>query len=425
MRKVLLLLLVIGLAAVVCTGAAGAAMTITATPEKPTTADTVEFSIMPVDNATKYVWKVDEEEVQDTSSTTFTKKFSEKCTVNVTVEAFNESVSLGSGNLHIEVRSNPPTASFTANITEGSAPLTVQFTGSSSETPDSWSWSFGSDGISEEKDPIHTFRAAGEYSVNLTVTKDEVASDPCTKTITVNLFNPQVNLSANVTSGPAPLSVLFGYNTTLTLRGSVTQKWKFYQNDSNYNESSQVSPVFVFKEKGTYKVDLTVKPDQGDSITETIEIIVGAPTESLVAGFTASPLSGTAPLKVSFKDTSSGSPTSWEWDFSEGSSRRQTVQNPTYTFDDPGTFTVTLTIKDDDGKTNSTTKVITVNAESTATPTKTATRTATPTATAKALTSSVTETPAAEADLVPNPLDIVDEFLRLLLAMLNPANYAI
>ncbi|MEW1939569.1 PKD domain-containing protein, partial [Pseudarthrobacter sp. NPDC080037] len=45
---------------------------------------------------------------------------------------------------------------------------------------------------------------------------------------------------------------------------------------------------------------------------------LGTATTAPVASFTASPTSGTAPLNVSFTDTSTGSPTSWAWDFGDG-----------------------------------------------------------------------------------------------------------
>ena len=68
-----------------------------------------------------------------------------------------------------------PAADFRADVTSGSAPLTVRFTdlsapGSSPIT--SWSWLFG-DGAKEtsaEQDPVHTYTAAGTYNVSLTVT---------------------------------------------------------------------------------------------------------------------------------------------------------------------------------------------------------------------------------------------------------------
>ncbi|MDD3622079.1 MAG: PKD domain-containing protein [Methanofollis sp.] len=69
-----------------------------------------------------------------------------------------------------------------------------------------------------------------------------------------------------------------------------------------------------------------------------------APQPSLNADFKAFPRSGVAPLEVAFTDISTGSPTSWAWDFGDGSG--STAQFPTHTYTKPGTYTVSLTISD-------------------------------------------------------------------------------
>jgi gliding motility-associated-like protein len=66
-----------------------------------------------------------------------------------------------------------------------------------------------------------------------------------------------------------------------------------------------------------------------------------------VANFTASPLSGCAPLVVNFQDLSSGNPTSWNWDFGNGNS--STLQNPTAAYFSPGIYTVRLTVTNANG----------------------------------------------------------------------------
>ncbi len=63
-----------------------------------------------------------------------------------------------------------PVANFTANVTSGDAPLTVQFTDLSTNNPTSWAWDFQNDGVvdSIEQNPSHTYAAAGTFDVNLT-----------------------------------------------------------------------------------------------------------------------------------------------------------------------------------------------------------------------------------------------------------------
>lgn len=66
-----------------------------------------------------------------------------------------------------------------------------------------------------------------------------------------------------------------------------------------------------------------------------------------VADFSGVPSSGTAPLSVAFTDLSSNSPTSWLWDFGDGST--STAQHPTHEYAANGTYTVSLTATNADG----------------------------------------------------------------------------
>jgi len=59
------------------------------------------------------------------------------------------------------------------------------------------------------------------------------------------------------------------------------------------------------------------------------------------ANFSASPLSGTAPLLVSFTDSSTSSPVTWSWSFGDGAVSTQ--RNPQHSYTAPGSYSVTLT----------------------------------------------------------------------------------
>jgi PKD repeat protein len=80
-----------------------------------------------------------------------------------------------------------------------------------------------------------------------------------------------------------------------------------------------------------------------------------------VADFTAAPVSGSAPLSVDFKDTSTNLPTSWAWDFDNNGSVDATTQNPTFSYAVPGTYSVKLTSTNTAGSDSETkTNLITV-----------------------------------------------------------------
>ena len=73
-----------------------------------------------------------------------------------------------------------------------------------------------------------------------------------------------------------------------------------------------------------------------------ISIFTGfSSAQAPVANFTGTPLSGCSPIIVVFTDLSTNNPTSWSWNFGNGST--SSLRNPTATYFNPGTYTVTLT----------------------------------------------------------------------------------
>ncbi|MBI4813423.1 MAG: PKD domain-containing protein, partial [Methanobacterium sp.] len=60
-------------------------------------------------------------------------------------------------------------ANFTSNVTNGSAPLSVQFNDTSSGNATSWSWNFGDNSTSTEQNPAHVYKSLGNFSVSLNV----------------------------------------------------------------------------------------------------------------------------------------------------------------------------------------------------------------------------------------------------------------
>ena len=93
-----------------------------------------------------------------------------------------------------------PTASFTATPTSGSAPLTVQFTDTSSGGPTAWSWSFGDGSASLDQNPAHTYSAAGTYTVTLTVSNG-AGSDTTTQSNLISVAPTGTGYQDGSTSG--------------------------------------------------------------------------------------------------------------------------------------------------------------------------------------------------------------------------------
>jgi len=70
------------------------------------------------------------------------------------------------------------------------------------------------------------------------------------------------------------------------------------------------------------------------------------------ADFSAYPRSGYSPLKVTFTDKSTSSPTSWKWSFGDGT--YSTTKNPVHTYGKAGKYTVSLTVKNSSGSSTET-----------------------------------------------------------------------
>ncbi len=129
-----------------------------------------------------------------------------------------------------------------------------------------------------------------------------------------------------------------------TLTGNISKKTSWI---------SSVSPT-SFSLGANLSLTITIKgvsPSNSGSFSDNIRVTSNGGTKNVyihgivgnqpVADFTANPTSGKAPLAVSFTDKSTNSPTSWAWDFGDGSTSSQ--QNPSHTYQNAGKYAVKLT----------------------------------------------------------------------------------
>jgi PKD repeat protein len=97
-------------------------------------------------------------------------------TYNVSLVASNENeTATKTAAITVLEQTLPPLANFNSNVTEGYAPLSVQFI-DLSENATEWNWDFGDQTYSTEKDPVHRYCKSGKYTVKLTV-KNENGMD--------------------------------------------------------------------------------------------------------------------------------------------------------------------------------------------------------------------------------------------------------
>jgi PKD repeat protein len=151
---------------------------------------------------------------------------------------------------------------------------------------------------------------------------------------TILRCNPPVtNFVANQTTVLTNTTVNF---TDLSTNSPSSWSWNF---GDGGNSTSQ-NPSHTYTVPGTYTVTLTATNAEGsDSEVKTAYITVYAPAAP-VADFVASNVNPSVGQSITFTDLSTNIPTSWSWDFGDGNV--SSVQNPTHSYTNPGTYTVTL-----------------------------------------------------------------------------------
>ena len=244
-----------------------------------------------------------------------------------------------------------PVADFSTNVTSGNAPLAVLFT-DNSQNATSRNWTFGDGTNSTEQNPKHTYLSAGNYTVNLTVSNLN-GTDSKTAVITVLEEEedeidvlPVANFSTNVTSGYAPLSVLF----TDCSENATSRSWDV--NNDGIEDSKETSFVYTYTSTGTYNANLTVRNLNGtDSKTDVITVLEKEEDENdglPVADFSTNVTSGYVPLSVLFTDLSQDA-TSRSWDVNNDGIEDSTEASFVYTYTSTGTYTAKLTANNANG----------------------------------------------------------------------------
>ena len=155
------------------------------------------------------------------------------------------------------------------------------------------------------------------------------------------------------------------FTNTTTAEGTTVSEyfWHFgFAGEGNWSEEAAPDPI-VYNRPGDYTVTLTAWGADGNRATTTRTITVLADNVLPTADFSYSPQMISIGTTVTFTDKSTdsdGEIVSREWLFPDGTT--STDINATYTFEQMGMFNVQLTVTDDRGGSNSTSKAINVRA---------------------------------------------------------------
>ncbi|HDM25285.1 MAG TPA: PKD domain-containing protein, partial [Thermoplasmatales archaeon] len=189
----------------------------------------------------------------------------------------------------------------------------------------------------------------------LTIEDNDGATSQKTKTITITNTPPKANFTWTPTN-PIQGDEVYFTSTANDIDGVIINyTWNF----GDGNTSHEQNPTHQYKDNGTYTVTLTIKDDDNAtySISKDLTVINIPP----MADFTWDPTEPYTNTTVNFTDLSidsDGSIINWTWDFGDGNISYE--QNPSHIYTKNGTYNVTLTVTDDDGAVNSTTKTINV-----------------------------------------------------------------
>lgn len=157
---------------------------------------------------------------------------------------------------------------------------------------------------------------------------------------------PNVAPSATFTVDCVGISCTFDASGSTDGDGSITSyEWTF----SDGEEAGGPAPQKEFAESGTYDVTLTVTDDGGLTSSTTQQVSVVKPNVPPTASFTTQCVYLDCAFDGSASTDDDGTIETYAWDFGDGETSEE--DDPIHTYEEPGRYTVTLVVTDDDGET--------------------------------------------------------------------------
>ena len=204
-----------------------------------------------------------------------------------------------------------------------------------------WSWNLGDSSSSASQNPHHHYQNSGSYQVLLEV----ISNFGCRGNAldTVNIFAPPT--PAITSSNGCMNDVLNFADTSSGSNNDISNyQWEF---DQGAYTSTQPQLFYSFTSAGSHIITLTTTNSNGCRSSDTLQLTVSPLPD---AGFTATPACANDAMQ--FNSTSSipsGNITSYQWNFGDSAATTSGLQNPSFTYQQPGTYSVTLVVTSNEG----------------------------------------------------------------------------
>ena len=213
---------------------------------------------------------------------------------------------------------------------------------SAGTAPFEFMWQFGDGGSSVEQSPSHLYGGTGVYNASVEVTDTFGCSAICEVPVDI-VLPPYVYAGFTYTVDEQCGSTTIEFTDT-SFGNPIEWEWDF----GDGTVSNLQNPIHTFTGTGPYTLKVTAS---NGIFTDTLVVPnmvepLAVPTANFFANETE--ICDAAVLR--FFDNSINA-SAWEWDFGDAASvesNTSTLQNPYHQFNDPGTYTVTLTVYSED-----------------------------------------------------------------------------